>query len=328
MIAIFRKNLFINSLLLLPYCFLLRIQFLLNPTKYTITESDGWLVQWFFNIPVSALGQNIIACILIFLQGAFINRIIIKNRIAHEATLLPGMFFILFSSFLSGFHGLSPLVLANTFFLFALVELMSTYKKPRAASFIFNTGFFISLAALIYTPYVIFLLFALIGLISLRSFKLVERLQLIIGAIAPYFLMGSWFYFKSRFDEFFSTCFAFNGNNFLNIFNFQNSDYSPLLFSVLIVIVILGYNGFTMKKSIQVQKKIEVLFWALFISFFSIFFIRDLQLLHIQIIIPALAPLFAMVFIRIKNNVGLELLHMLFVIGLFVLHFDILQSLH
>ena len=321
MIELFRKNLFINSILLLPYTLLIRLKSLLDPEAYALSANEGILNEFVFTWISSPLAQNILACILIFLQAALLNRIFIKNRISNESTLLPGMFYILFTSVLPGFLGFNPILIGNTFLLIAISEMLKTYKKPRAATQIFNTGFFISIASLFYLPYLAFVVFGIIGIMSLRSFKLGERLQLICGAIIPLFLMGSWMYYSKNLNKFYPDYFSVNINVFSQFVSDQYTWITMGVFIAGIVLVVFGYNGFTMKKSIQVQKKIDVLYWIVLVSVLSIFLGSQLTESHFMVVIAPVAGLFALLFLRIRNKITMELVHLLFVAGVFFIHF-------
>ena len=321
MIELFRKNLFINSILLLPYVLLIRLKSLLNPNVYSLSANDGILNEFIFTWISSPLFQNIIACVLIFLQAALLNRIFIKNRISNESTLLPGMFYILFMSILPGFLGLNPILIGNTFLLIAISEMLKTYKKPRASGQIFNTGFFISVASLFYFPFLAFVIFGIVGIMSLRSFKIGERLQLICGAFIPLFLMGSWMYFLKTLSKFYPDYFSLN----FGVFNqFVSSQYTWItigVFMMIITLVVLGYNGFTMKKSIQVQKKIDVLYWTVLVSFLSVFLVDSITESHFIVVIAPISGLFALLFLRIRNKMTMELIHLMMLAGVFVMHF-------
>ncbi len=321
MIELFRKNLFINSVLLLPYTFLIRLKSLIEPKAYTLSANDGILNEFIFSWISSPLLQNILACVLIFLQGALLNRIFIKNRISHESTLLPGMFYILFVSILPQFLGLNPVIIGNTFLLFAMSEMLKTYKKPRAAGQIFNTGFFISVGSLFYFSYLAFVVFGIIGIMSLRSFKVAERLQLICGAITPLFLMGSWMYFREALPKFYPDYFTFN----IGVFNQLSSDqYTWItigIFVLIIVLIVFGYNGFTMKKSIQVQKKIDVMYWIILVSILSPFLVNKLSEAHFIVVLAPIAGLFALLFLRIRNKITMEMIHLLMLGAVFFMHF-------
>ena len=141
MIGIFKNNLFFNSLLLLPYLIVIRINSFISPKTYAIQESDSIVTKAIFNNLESGLGQSIIALLLIYFHILFINRFVIKHRLSNVITLLPGLFYGLLVSMLPEYSMLSPYLFANTFVLLALGEIFSLYKKPKAADLLFNVGF-------------------------------------------------------------------------------------------------------------------------------------------------------------------------------------------
>jgi len=131
------------------------------------------LYQW---ISPHSMEGFVVATILVFLQAVTINVIVGKYRIANEISLLPGMFYVLLSSAFSEFLYLSPLILANTFYIIVLMELFSIYRKYSAAGAIFNIGLWTGVASLFYGSYLFLFILAMAGLGILRSFKLKEQL--------------------------------------------------------------------------------------------------------------------------------------------------------
>ena len=178
-----------------------------------------------------------------------------------------------------------------------------------------------SVASLFYFPFLAFVIFGIVGIMSLRSFKIGERLQLICGAFIPLFLMGSWMYFLKTLSKFYPDYFSLN----LSVFNqFVSSQYTWItmgVFMMIIILVVLGYNGFTMKKSIQVQKKIDVLYWTVLVSALSVFLVDNITESHFIVVIAPISGLFALLFLRIRNKMTMELIHLMMLAGVFVMHF-------
>ncbi len=181
MLEIFRKNLFINSLLLLPYIILVRLATLFYPQKYQVQETSNEILKGLYSFIDFPVLQSIIAILLIFIHAIIINHTFIKHRLSREITLLPGLIYVVFVTVVTDFTVLHPALLGNTFIIFALMNLFKTYKLPNAAACIFNAGFYISVASLFYTPYVFMVFFGIIILLILRSFKLLEKLQYFLG---------------------------------------------------------------------------------------------------------------------------------------------------
>lgn len=325
MIEIFRKNLFLNSLLLLPYTALIRISSIIEPQAYVYKEYDSSLSLLFYQIfENKPLLQSIFAILLIFFQAVLINRLVIKSRITRELTLFPGLFYIISCSIFPDFLVLSPVLIANTFLIFGIQNIFAVYKKPRASTYLFSAGFWFSLASLFYFPFAAFIIVGYIGIFILRSFKIKERFQYLISLFVPFFWFLTYHLLKGTISSFWDEL----GNNFHlnNIFSNLNTAsiviYSFLALSLLIFV--LSYNQFTIKKSIQVQKKIDILYWILLASIPGLFLFQGVELDHLIIFGIPFSITVGMLFLRLKNALYGELIHLLLLIFIFAMHFNLL----
>ncbi|MBK7008591.1 MAG: hypothetical protein IPH36_08150 [Saprospiraceae bacterium] len=69
MISLFRRNIFINSILLLPYLFLIRIKTLVEPTNTVADELDGTLPAALLNsLQGDGFSQSIISILILLLM--------------------------------------------------------------------------------------------------------------------------------------------------------------------------------------------------------------------------------------------------------------------
>lgn len=320
MIALFRNNLFVNSLLLLPYTILLRSHTLWQPEAYVPLESDTYIVKQFFGMFSHPLGQSIFAIVLIFLQAAAINRLNNKNRLSRQLTLLAGLGYIIMTSFLPEYLVLSPALLANTFIIWALTALFDIYKNPYTAIQLFNAGLAIGLALLFVPGLSVMILFGIISIITLKAFNLRDALQNIVGfGVVLYLIYSVLFLIDADITKdwelyLFSFQFELFGSikSYLRVF---------LLVAVLIATTIIGYNGSMIKKTIEVQKKIDLLYWFLFLSFFTVLLSKELSFqLLVTMFVPA-SILVNTTFVRIKSHAAAEMLHLGAVAGLVGLHY-------
>ena len=324
MLELFRRNLFINSLLLLPYTILVRIESLLHADRSTTVEHISPFVSWIYELVPSTLTQNILACILIFFQAVYINRIVVKHRIASEITLFPGLIYIILVSLLPQYTYLSPVLIANTFILMAFSEIFKIYKRPFVMKQIFNSGFMISIAAIIYLPYIIYILAGIIGLAIIRSFKTKEILQYLSGIVIPVFLYGSWVFYKRHLVEKMGSIYSGKLGFPSHILNIDMQGYLGLAaITVILLYCFFSYSGYLMKKSIQVQKKIDILFWLSFFAVVSILIYDHLDYDHLLMLAIPLSILLSMSLIKINNTMIAELLHLTVLIGIGLFHFGL-----
>lgn len=267
MISLFRGNDVFSLLLLLPYIILVRIGTFIYPEVMIATEHDSYLYTQVLSLFGTSLSQAIAAVVLIHIQSILVVSIIAKNRLGNETTSFAGVLYPLLIGIISPSATLTPILLGNLFLLLAVNSLFSSYKNPKAVAIIFNTGFFIGVATAFYTPFCVFILLGIIGLLILRSFKFLEKLQYFLGLFCTMLFLGTWRFVKElSLEPMFDL-----GINFMKFLK-PNLDSNVVyyVFLVLVMMIILYvlslYTMVLSKKNIQVQKKVDILYWVLLFS--------------------------------------------------------------
>ena len=315
--------------MLLPYTLLVRIESLMNPNQPSYASDLSPFIAWVNEIIPSILIQNILACLLIFLQSAYINRIVVKHRIGGQITLWPGLVYILLCSIVPGYTYLSVVLIANTFILAAFSDIFKIYKRPFAVKYIFNSGVFISLAAMLYPPYIAYLLAGFIGLAIIRSFKTKEMLQYLSGVLTPFILYGSWTFYRGALQKKMGGLVEGKFGFPSDIIPKDTQGYIYLGAIILIVVIsILSYGTYSMKKSIQVQKKIDILFWMIFSTMIALFINDRLTVDHLLMLSIPLCIMLSMNLLNIKSAIFPELIHLGILILIFIFHFRVLNLDH
>ena len=266
--------------------------------------------------------SHIIAILLLLIQGTLINSLVIENRMSNEVNLFPGVFYVLISCLIPDFLYLSPVLIGNTFVLVVLIELFATYKNPACADKIFNSGFWIGVASLFYFPFIFFFIFLMAGLNTLRAFNVRERLMTLIGLFIPYLLAGLYYFWFDQFDVFWEKQISEN----MSFFSFGNAEggasiyFRVLTFAVIIFYVLFNNGSYLAKKNIQVQKKINILYWIMVSAGLSVFFQKNLAMEHLLMLAPSLGVFLAFTFTDMKRQWA-ESLHFLLVLWALSLQF-------
>jgi len=314
LLSLFRKNYFFNILLLLPYTCLVRIGSLIKPEVSLKDELENPIVQLLLNWVPDALSQSLIACGLVFVQSCLIIFLFTRQRFSRENTLFAGVFYILFVSLLPENGILSGALIANTFFILAVINLMEIFKINHPTVFLFNSGFFIGLAGLVHVPYFLFVFFGFIAILSLRSFKIIELLQLISGVLTPVFLLFTITYLCDLFLNPLGAMIKYIGLTFV----FPSNISWPILgllivFGLTILFTLLSYNTVTGKKMYQIQKKLDILYWAMAFSVVSAFlFITSIFTPVIIMAVPA-AFILGILLSESRSSLLAESIHFVFI---------------
>ena len=321
MLSIFRTNQFIVNIFLLLYAALLHLSsFFVNTTAFVSKLSGGIFADWVIQlIDGNELLSDIAAILLLFGQAVLLNVFFADNRISRDYTLFPGLFYILVASIIPEFLILSPLLMANTFYLLAYRELFAVYRKPLAAANIFNAGFWIGIASLFYFSFSIFLLWGFMGLNIMRAFKLRERFMMLIGLLVPYILLGVYFFFKGRWAEFIQQQiidnFAFWDIHLIDMPTF----YIKLAFiGFLTLVALLSYSYYTGRRTIDVQKKIDIMYWGLLFGGLSLLVQTSPGLEHLLILSVPLGILLSLHFVQLSKSLA-EALHFILFISVIIL---------
>ena len=322
MLSFFRTNQLAFNIFLIFYAILLRGSSFITPDQGWVPGKSGVFSIWIYDLCDGYKSlPYIVGVLLVFLHAVLINVMISRFRMANEVTLLPGMCYILLASSIPEFLNLSPILLANTFFIIALFELFGSYRQKSIVGNIFNVGFWLGVGSLFYFSEWIFLLFAFFSSSILRTFRMKEALITTIGLLVPYILVSVYFFWYDEFSWFWETQFSNN----LGFFNFDVKynweTYGDLaFFGVLFLIVFISFGNYMSKKNLQVQKNITILYWALFFGFFTILFQAGIRLEHLLIFVIPLSTLLSFNLSSMRHSLA-EAIHLVLLVAILILQF-------
>ena len=324
MIQVFRKNWFVFTLLLLPYAVITRSWIFFGETA--TNRPDMPYSQTFEALnnvfPESNLWNVLLACVIVFLNAALINHIVIRNRIAREINLFPGMVYILLTALHKDMFWLSPMLVGQFFLLIGVANAFRIYQKPIAGIYLFNTGFFTAIAGLIFVPYTLFLIFGVLAILSLRKLGWRDIMQLITGYVLVFFFLA-----VIRFWQ------EVNPNPFLDLITLieWKLGFTPyqvnewiifLIIAILTITGVINYRKFTIKKSIQSQKKINLIYWFLFLGFLTLpFHSTDAIFAGLIPVFFPFAVFIGMIMTRTRNEAAMEILHVFILFFVLFSHF-------
>lgn len=279
-------------------------------------QAMGIASEWIFErtLPLHQQLQDLICYLLLFLQAVLITRMVRRYRIIPDDILFPAAFYLLVASAIPAFLDLSPQMIANTFLIIALDQLMQSYRNNSAAHNIFNVGFWISIASLFYFSYLSFLLISLFGLPFIRRFSLREILMILIGAIVPYFLIGAYYFWIDALPYFLEQHIYTN----LGVLDFKDTaalnTYVALgIMGFMLLIVLSQYARLMLRKNIQFQKQVGIFYFVLLVSIGSLFMQSNVDLGHLMILSLPLGISLGFI-VRDLPRLGGEALHLVLLI--------------
>ena len=324
MVQLFRKNWFVFTLLLFPYTILTRIWIFFDKPQWPIDIESHTMVYKSLeqHLPDQYIPNVILASFLVFINAVHINHIVIKNRIAREINLFPGMVFILLSSMHKDLFWISPQLISITFLLIAISNIFRIYQKPKASIYFFNTGLLIGLASLFYIPYTMFLLFIFITVFNLRKLQIRDFIQILTGLLL---VVGFVSFFRFWGDKDFTPFLDFKDQLIVS-FKIGRLQLNEIIIIIMILIMILlsilNYRKFTIKKSIQSQKKVNLIYWFMVFSLVSLIYGMNVFLFpNLLILFIPLSIFIAMLMNRYKNEASIELIHIFLLFFIIFSHF-------
>ncbi len=274
---------------------------------------SDYVYQW-----IGETGQSafILATVLLFFQAFYVNLVVAEHRIAGEVNLFPGLFLIIVSSAHPDFLQLSPVLMANTFVLLALAQLLNTSKQIDSSDHIFNIGFWAGIASLFYASYLLLIVVAFSGLNLLRGFKIRERLMVLTGLLTPYWLLSVYLFWNDQFALFWQ-------EQLWAQFVFWDiptkMDLSVWIglgtYALFLLVALLSYRSYLFKKNMQVQRIVLILFWMLLYMGLSVFFQAGIQMDHLLVLAIPLGVLISLNFTNLSAPIA-EVLHLLLLAGL------------
>lgn len=321
MLFLFRTRQTLFNFLLLFYAALLQSRsFFLPPLETTAFQGllSFPLINWGDHHPVSSF---FLRTFLLFAEAFLINEIVSKNRISGEYNLLPGLFFILVSSFLPEFIRLSPVHFVNILMLLSIREVYSTYRIGDAATRIVNLGLLIGLASFFYFSSMVFLIWAVVGLNIMRSLKLREVFMLLSGFVIPYIFAGTWYFWHDDFTFFYEHQFR-QASGFLNWSADPSYGLSFKLgcFALLVLLSVGGYSRFMLRKTNQESKKIDLLYLFMLVSGFTILTQASVGMSHLLMLSIPLGIFLSFTFEGIKSRWA-EFVHLVILVLVLLLHY-------
>lgn len=256
-----------------------------------------------------------------FIQALLVNLIVNENKMVNRKTYLPGMVFILFSSFFKESLLFTPASLALTFLILCAAALFRLARKEKAYGDVFDAGMLASLAVLTYFPSVVLLLFVPVALATLRTFRYREWTAVFLGLLAPLFFFFTIYYVTDTHLQSFVPAGWLSGMRFTYLDWVNSGVYllvctGPVLFMPVVIQSTL----------IQVRKFVTLLSFLLLLLLLSFTLQQKTGLEYFILLSFPPAVISSMILSQLKNPIVAEVIHIILI--LLVLTGQYLPSFH
>ena len=164
---------------------------------------------------VLSAGINIL---LVFLNGAYLSRIIVKYQIIPHRTILPSFLFILLTApYFANYNGLSFPLITLSILLFVIDILFGSLEQKGVSYGYFDSSLLLSIASFINVYILFYFVVILIILILFKGLSGRELMFMIIGIAFPYLILLSILYlFDHNIKEVFNSFVIYNATTIIH----------------------------------------------------------------------------------------------------------------
>jgi hypothetical protein len=280
---------------------------LLNPHWQPSANSGTQLYNVLVNQNIPDLWtQQLIALVLLLIEAFFLIRINFNHIIVETKTYLPTIFFVFITSSLARYQNMLPVILANIFFLFAINRSFEFEKGTHQFKRYFESGLYVGLGSLIYSPLCFYLFLMIVTLFTLRYFNLREFISLITGFITPIAFYATYLFLTDQIEVI--------PNEYILLFVKMPSPIkfnivqlvSAIVFGFISLLAVFSGLGQVRNRKISTRKYFGLFFWLLLLSVMVFMLIPAAGYSSICLLGLALAFLLPAYFIDLKVKIWAE----------------------
>ncbi len=185
--------------MLFVYGLLLKLAWFISPQIPVIKKTDGFLFNkilillkpTFDTFPVI---YSIIMYVLLYTQAISFNRLLNNRRLMQKPNYLPGMSYLLITSFFIEWNVLSAPMIINTFIIWVWAKMSTLYNNQKIKSTLFNMGLAIGISTFFYFPSLAFAILIIFGLLLTRPPRIAEWLIPLLGILTPWYFLFTWLF--------------------------------------------------------------------------------------------------------------------------------------
>lgn len=269
-----------------------------------------WLTDLVFGR--SALAHHIISLVLVWMQAAIFNNMLLQNKAYNENTYVPALIYALLMNIFFDFYSLSPLLLSQTFILLAINNIFRRIDNKTHDQFFLNTGIFMGLASLFYLPAVLVFLALILSLILFTGSILRRYMLLVYGFMLPVSLCWLYYFWQDAHMEFLvqyvRSVLVLQPTIYYSFGSFLMIVAVPVLF-----LLFAFYQLFRYSRYVNFQVRLQyVMIFILVLCLFTFYFSKMFAPFQLIIFVPAFAFFISHYFLLIRRKLLAELVFLIF----------------
>jgi hypothetical protein len=264
-----------------------------------------WLLDELFGR--SPLAHGVLALVVVLVQAAQFNLMLLNYRAYNENTYVPALIYIVLAHLFYDFYLLSPPLLCLSFLLMALRNSFKVISGMGKDETLFFLGAYIGLAAGFYLPALAYLPALLFALVLFTGTKPRQYLLLLIGAALPLASITLYFFWQDNLQNYYFSYFLslsiFGADNYLSTLSLLGLATIPTLF------FLVGLYNFSRRNYTITQTRMQqAIFYFLIAGLIAIFFSAEKSGFHLLLLIPAWAFYISHHLLLIRRHFKAELI--------------------
>ncbi len=145
---------------------------------------------------------SLIMFILLYTQAISFNRLLNNRRLMQKPNYLPGMSYLLITSFFIEWNVLSAPMLINTLLIWVWAKMSTVYNNQHIKTTLFNMGIAIGVSTFFYFPALAFAMLIIFGLLLTRPPRIAEWIIPLLGILVPWYFLFAWLFLTDKLYSF------------------------------------------------------------------------------------------------------------------------------
>lgn len=280
-----------------------------------------WILDLLFGR--SQLSYQILALVVIILQGLYFNYSLQKHQLYPEKSNLPLLLYVLCMGLSFDFFTLSPMLMGTTFLLLALDGLFSHINDEASNDEVFSIGFYIGIATIFNISLAVFAGYAFVCFLLLAATNARKYFLMLFGFVFTLSLAALFFYMVNGLDDLYY-------NSILRLLEFRKIYYvsfqdlllisSPFL-ALLVMSAFQLFGGDTRFIHYQIRCQQAMFLWAIFAGL-CLLVVPSVAPYQLIILVPAVVFFGTHLLLTIRKKIMADLIFVSLVLAVFYFNFS------
>lgn len=261
----------------------------------------------------------ILTSLLISGQAIYLNYIVSSNKLFKSNSFLVALFYVLLNGAGLVLFSLNLILIVNTFVLLLLHQLFKLYNLQQASTTLFNLGFFVGIATVLYNPLIVLLPLTIFGIAYVRTPKGKDFLILLTGLLVPFIYWLTYLYLTNQLITIIDNYVLFHTNKVdkVTITNYYFLSFVSFL-SILAILHLILSIGRNVVKTRKLLMMVLLLLGVCLVTY--LFKTQDARITYLILTVPV-AIVLANFFTSVKKRILGELIFILLIVTILLDYF-------